>query len=96
VEHGALLGRVDTVAAEHRLDLLAQPARVGQSDEKTDRLIRDAVLRVIEGQAGGLHGEALAARRVVGEQRSQVHVAHLLVMRHKRPPRRERGQRWRL
>ena len=93
MEHGALLGRVDPVAAEHRLDLFAQPARAGQSDEQTDRLVRDAVLRVIEVQAGGLHGEALAARRIVGEQRPEGHVAHLLVMRRKRPPRRERRQR---
>ncbi len=92
VEHRALFGGVDSLAAEHRVDALAQSARVGQIHEKADGLVGDAILRVVEVQAGGFGREALAARRVVGEQRAQMHVAHLLEVRRERPPGGQRGQ----
>jgi hypothetical protein len=39
-----------------------------QSHEQSDRLVGDAILRVIQIEAGGFGREAIGARRVVGEE----------------------------
>ena len=62
VQHGAVLGDVDLVAAEHRVDALAQAGLVGQLQQQPQRLVGDAILRVVEVDAGGLGGQPLAAR----------------------------------
>ena len=93
VEHGAVLGDVDLVAPEHGVDPLAQPRLLRQPDEQRDGLVGDAVLRVVEEEAGALGGQALAARRVVGEERPQVNVAHRPRVRLERLPRRAAGER---
>jgi hypothetical protein len=49
--------------------------------QQPERLIGDAVLRVVEVDADRLGGQAFAAARVVGEEAAQVQVADLLVMR---------------
>src|SRR4029453_5695927 len=43
VEHRALLGDVDLLAAEHRVAPLGYPGVVGQGDEQTERLVGHAV-----------------------------------------------------
>ena len=63
-----------------------KPAGVGQSHEEPDRLVGDAVLRIVEVQAGAFGHQALAARGVVSEQRPQMKVAHLLEMRRQGVP----------
>ena len=67
VQHGALLGDVDLLAAEHRVDALAQPDSSASSQQQLQRLVGDAVLRVVEIDAGGL--DASAARRAPGRPR---------------------------
>ena len=62
VEHRALFRRVDSLAAEHRLDVFAQSTRVSQIDEEPDRLVGDAVLRVIEVEAGRLRRRSARPR----------------------------------
>ena len=54
---GAVLGDVDALAANIASTPLATPARLGQLDEQRDRLVGDAVLRVVEVQAGGFGGQ---------------------------------------
>ena len=93
VKNGAILGHVDLVAAEHRVDAIAQARLLRQLTQKPQRLVGDAVLGVVEIQAGGFHRHALAALRVVGEKLSQVQAADLLVMRLQRLPRWARRQR---
>ena len=44
VEHSALLGGVDLVAPEHRIDAVAQSHRLSQADEEAKRLVGHAVL----------------------------------------------------
>ena len=78
VQHGAVLGHVDLVAAEHGVDALAQAALLGESTEQRQRLVGDAVLRVVEVEAGGFRRQALAAGRVVGEERAQMQAADRL------------------
>ena len=72
VQDGPVLGDVDVVAAEHRLDALRSPRLVRELQEQRDRLVRDPVLRVVEVEPGGLGGQPLAAGGVGGEQVAQV------------------------
>src|SRR5262245_49506143 len=48
VQHSAVLGDVDLVAAEHRVDALAQTGLLGQFSEQPHCFFRDAVLRVVK------------------------------------------------
>ena len=50
VQHGALFGHVDLVAAEHRLDALGQTRPMRERDQQRHRLGGDAVLRIVEAQ----------------------------------------------
>src|SRR3989442_637404 len=81
------------VAAEHRVDAPAKVALLGQREQEAQRLVGDAVLRVVEIEPGRLGREPLAAARILGEQRSQVHAANASVMGGELLPRRELGQR---
>ena len=71
VQHGAVLGDVDLVAAKHGVALGAEPALLGELAPAAPWSRRDAVLRIVEDDAGAFRGEALGALRVVGEQRAQ-------------------------
>ena len=51
VQHGAVLGDVDLIAAEHGVDALAQAALRGEVQQQTQRLVGDAVLGVVQVQA---------------------------------------------
>ena len=52
--------------------LRAQPGLLGELDEQPERLVVDAIFRVIQVDAGGLRGHPFAARRIIREQVSQV------------------------
>ena len=86
VQHGAILGDVDLVAAEHRVDALTQARPAGQLEEQTHGLVGDAVLRVVEVETLTLGRETLAPLRVGGEEVAQVRVAHLLEVLLERVP----------
>ena len=66
----AILGHVDPLAPEHRLDPLAEPGIVGKRDEQADRLVVDPVLRVVEVQAAPPRRPA--ARRARGSSANSV------------------------
>ena len=72
MQHGPVLGAVDVLASEHRVDLAAQVARVGERGEPCDGLVRDAVLRVVEVPARDFDVHAIAASRIGGEQLVQM------------------------
>ena len=61
VQHGAVFRNVDLLAAEHRVDLRAQARCLGESQQQPQRLVGDAVLRIVEEDAGRFGVEALAA-----------------------------------
>ena len=63
VQDGAVLGDVDLVAAEHGVDARAQAGLLGQLQQQLERLVGDAVLRVVEEEADGLERHPLAALR---------------------------------
>ena len=47
-KHGAVLGDVDLFSAKHRFDALAQTRLFRQLNQEFQRLVGDAILRVIE------------------------------------------------
>ncbi len=73
VQDRAVLGDVDLVAAKHGVDAVAQARLLGQVEEQPERLVGDAILGVIEEEAGGLGREPLAAAGIVGEQLAKMH-----------------------
>ena len=77
MQDGAIFRDVDFLAAKHRVDPGAQPGLFGELDEQLERLVGDAIFRVIQVDAGGLRGHPLAALRIVGEQVSQVQAPHV-------------------
>ena len=92
VEHRAVLGDVDLVAAEHRLDAVAQPGLLGELEQQTQGFIGDTVLGVVEIDAGGLASQPLPTLGVLGEELPQMQALHSLVVLLQRHPSRERAQ----
>ncbi len=86
VKDRAVLGDVDPLAAEHRLAALGHAALLRQRDQQPQRLVRDAVLRVVEVEPGALGAHPLAAAGILGEQRAQVHPPDLLQVALQRDP----------
>jgi hypothetical protein len=68
VQDGTLLGDVDLLAMEQAVDVRPQIGLLGELQEELERLVGDAVLRVVQEDADGLGGQALAAPRIVGEE----------------------------
>ncbi len=96
VQYRAVLGDVDVLAAEHRVDPSPQPAGLGEIEEQLERLRFDALLGVVEVPARGLDVHAIAVGLGV-EERAQRALAHrdrvhrervTREVRHCRPPRR--------
>ncbi len=72
VQHGAILGGVDPVAAEHRLDALAHATGLRQLQQQHQGLVVHTLLGVVQVQTGGLRMHASTAGRVGSEQLTQV------------------------
>src|SRR6266571_2978325 len=80
MEDSSLLCDINLLAPEHGVDALAQARSSCQFQEQFDCLVGNAVLRDVQVDVGGFKCEALAPPRVLGEERSQVNVPHLMVM----------------
>ena len=65
VQDGPLLGNVDLLPSEHGIDAGLQAGFLGQPQQERERLIGDAVLRVVEVDADGFCGHPLSALGVV-------------------------------
>src|SRR5665811_2116909 len=52
VQHRAVLGDVDPLTGEHRLDPAGEVHLLGQSDQQGDRLVGDQVLGEVDVQVG--------------------------------------------
>jgi len=61
VQHRAILGGVDPRAREHRVDPVAEPARLREPHEQRQRAVGEPLLGVVREQAAGLEGEPLGA-----------------------------------
>ena len=93
VQDRAVLGDVDPLAGEHRLDMGAQPGLLREREQQGERLVGDPVLGVVQVQARPLGCQPLPARGIIGEQLAQVHVADRLVVAGKLGPRGTLAQR---
>ena len=80
VQDGAIFRDVDFLASKHRVDPGAQPGLFGEVNKQLERLVVDAIFRVIQVDAGSIDGHPLAARRVIREQASQVQDPHRLIV----------------
>ena len=93
VKDRPLLGHIDLTAAEHGTDVLGQVAVVGQPEKEPERLVGDAMLGVVEVEAGGFARQALPPQGVVGKDLPEMHIADRTVVLLQRLPRRARGER---
>ena len=86
VEDGAVLGRVDVLAREHRVTVRGDVGGVGQVHEEAHGLVGHPLLRVVEDEVGRLRRHAPRPLRVVGEEVAQMPLGDLVVVRRQRLP----------
>ena len=72
VEDGAVLGHVDPLAGEHRVTPRLHARGARERDQQGHRVVGDAVLGVVEIEAGALGGQARGASGVLREQVAEV------------------------
>ena len=72
VQDRAIFGDVDLVAAEHRVDPPTQIRFIRELAQQPHRLVGDAMLGVVEIDAGGFDRQPLSAARIVLEQLTEV------------------------
>src|SRR5262249_5408613 len=76
MEDGPLLGDVDLLAPEHGVDAVPEAGVLGQLYQEPQRLVGDAVLRVVEVQAHRLDRHPLTPLRILGEKLAQMGAGH--------------------
>jgi hypothetical protein len=72
----SIFGDVDPLSAKHCFDVPAKIAFFGKMDQKTDRFIRDAILRIVQVKACGPNGEPFAALRIIAEELPQMDIPY--------------------
>src|ERR1700734_3413654 len=87
MQHSPVLRNVDLVPTEHRIDLLAQTRFLGQLDQQLQRLVGNAILRVVEKNSTRLRSKTLTASRIRFKQLTQMFLPNLLKMGLKGLPR---------
>ncbi len=80
VEDGSVLGDVDLLAGEHRVDPRTQSRRFRQPHQEADGLVGDAVLRVVEVETRGFEREPFATTGILGEQVTEMDIGDDPVM----------------
>lgn len=68
VQNGAFLREIDLLTVKHGIDPLAQAALSREFEQQPDRLIGDAVLRVVEVETYSLKREVLGALGILREK----------------------------
>jgi hypothetical protein len=81
VQHGAVFRDIDLLTGKHVGDPLLEAGFPCEPHQKLDGLVRNQVLRVIQLDAHGRCGQALAARGILGEELAEVRLPNSLVMR---------------
>ena len=92
VQDGPLFRDVDFVPAKHGIDAGPQAGFLRQLQQELERLIGDAVLRIVEVDADGLDRHPLPALGVVREELPEMQLADLRVMGFEGLPRRACGE----
>ena len=81
MQDGPVFRNIDLVTSKHGIDLAAQTAFFRQLKEEFERFVGDTIFRVIEVEAHGFRGQALAALRVIGKELSKMKFPDLLIVR---------------
>ncbi len=92
VQDRTILGDVDPLAGEHRPGSLGHAGFAGELHQQGERLVGEAILRVVEPQPLGFGDQALTPVRVGGEEVAQMRLADLGVMTLQLSPRGEPPQ----
>ena len=74
MQHRAVLGHVDLLAAEHRVAAAGQVRLVGQLPQQSAAFLGNAILGIVQMQSDRVDRESFGAARIVGEQLPQVRV----------------------
>ena len=77
VHNGAFLREIDLLTVKHGVDPLAQAALIREFEQQPDRLIGDAVLRVVEVETYSLKREVLGALGIFREKLAEVRILYL-------------------
>src|SRR5579863_10286224 len=93
MENGPPFGDVDLLASKHGVDTLTQAGLLCKLDEQPDRLIGNAVLRIIEVETCCVKREALGALRILSEELAEMYLLDIRVMCLKCLPRRALAER---
>ena len=80
MKNGAVLGDVDLFPGEHLVAVLLETDFLGKLDEVLERRVINAVLGIVEIESAGLRGQALAARRIGGEEFLQRRLCDLVTI----------------
>ena len=67
-----VLREVDSIPSEHRLDPLSETALLSECNQQSDRLVSDAVLRVVEVEARAIGRQTLSSRLIIFEELSKM------------------------
>ena len=94
VQDGPLLGDVDLLTPEHGVDVRPQAGLLCQLQQQPERLVGNAVFRIVEVNADSFNRQAFAARRIVREELAQMQLSEFRVMGDECLPGCERGE-WR-
>src|SRR5208282_5698104 len=92
MQHSAPLRDIDLVAAEHRVDAVAQARLLRKLNEQFDGLVGNAILGVVERNAGSRERESFAPPRIVRKELTQMERADRLLMGQERSPRGPPGE----
>ncbi|MPM23084.1 hypothetical protein SDC9_69547 [bioreactor metagenome] len=84
VQHRTVLGDVDPVTAEHRVDPVGEVHLVGEVDQTGQDVPVEPVLGHVDEEVAGGEGEALGASRVLGEPGA--HVRSVILGEGAQPP----------
>ena len=72
MEHRSLLGEIDLLPPEHRVDSRLQAGLLGQLKQELQGLVSHAILGIVQIEAHSLDRHPLAALRIFCEQLSQM------------------------
>jgi hypothetical protein len=78
VQNRPVFRRIDLFTLKHGIDPRSQTGLFSQLDKEPERFVRNAILRVIEVNAYGFHGETLTAVGIVREQITKVQSLEML------------------
>jgi hypothetical protein len=86
VQHGAVLGEIDLVAAEHGRDPIGESRLPSEFQEEIQGGLGDSVLRIIKEKITEAQGKAFEAVPVGREQIPHVNIGDVPLVLGERPP----------